>query len=125
MGLVGAFYGCLVTTKTVGDESCDAPDRGHTDTGEVVDLPVGEILLQVFNDLPSIDQRLKFGRRAQVLEEILTLLRGLEAVDGLKKGTFGIGLLAPCFIAVRFHGRTSVLTRYYTSTSDFEAQAPD
>ena len=103
MGLVGAFYGSLVTTKTVGEAAGDAPNRGHADTGEVVDLPVGELLLQVFNDLPAIDQSLKFGRRAQILEEIAAFLKALEAVDGLEKSAFGVGLLTSGFITVGLH----------------------
>ena len=66
----------LVTAKTVGQAAGDAPDRGNTDTGEVVDLPVGEVLLQVFDNLPSIDERLKFGWRAQILEEIAAFIEG-------------------------------------------------
>ena len=122
MGLVGAFYGSLVTTKTVGEATGDPPDGGHTDTGEIVDLPIGEVLLQVFHNLPAIDERLKFGRCAQIFEEIAALLKAFEAVDGFEKSTFGVGLLAPGFIAVWFHECTSVLMHYYTSTFRTDTQ---
>ena len=122
MGLLGTFDGGLVTTETVGEESRDPPDRGHTDTGEVVDLSVGEILLQVFHHLPAIDERLKFGRRAQILEEITAFLKALEAVDGFEQGALGIGLLTAAIVTIGLHECTSVLMRYYTSTSTTNTQ---
>jgi hypothetical protein len=75
-----------------------------------VDLSVGEILLQIFHNLPPVNEGLKFCGGTQVLKEIAAFFTALEAIDCLEEGAFGVCLLAPCFIAVRFHGCISVLT---------------
>jgi len=83
-GVVGTIDGGLVSAKAVCKETGDTPYCCHTDACEVVDLSVGKVLLEIFHDLPSVDESLKFRRRAQILKEIAALLKALEAVDGLE-----------------------------------------
>jgi hypothetical protein len=72
MSLAGTFYCRLVSAESIAHKPRYASDGGNTDAGPVVYLPVGQVPLQQFNDLPAINQCLKLRGRAQVLEEIST-----------------------------------------------------
>jgi hypothetical protein len=61
------------------------------------------VFLQVFDDLPAIDQGLQFCRRAQVLEKVSALVAVPQAYHGVEEGVFGAVLLAFGFVAVGFH----------------------
>ena len=76
-----------------------------------MNLPVGQILLQVFHYLPTVDERLELRRSAEVFKEIAALFDALETIDRGEKSAFCVGLLAPGFVAVGLHVRTNVLTR--------------
>jgi hypothetical protein len=116
VGVMGSFDSSLVAAETVREESRDASDRRHTDASEIVNLSIGQTLLEILDDLPSVDEGLEFCRRAQVFEEIPSLLDTLEAHDSLEESVFRPGLLALGLVAVWFHDCISVLTRYYTNT---------
>ena len=102
-GLASSFYGCAIAAEAIGQETGDSTDRGDTDAGQVVDLPVGQVLLEVFHDLPAIDQGLQLGGRAEILEEISTLGGRLEADYGVKQGIFSTLLLSLGFVTIGFH----------------------
>ncbi len=112
-----------VAAKSIAQETRYPTDRRDTNAGHVVDAAIGEILLQIANDLPAIDQRLQLRWRAQVLEKFTTFLNVLETVHRAKKGIFVAFLLADSVVAVGFHDLvliyvgTNVLTHYYTNTN--------
>ena len=97
------FYGGAVAAETIGQESCDAADGGDADAGQVVNLALGQVLLEVLDDLPAIDEGLEFRWRAEVLEEITTLGPGLQADYGREQRVFGALLLTFGFVAIGFH----------------------
>ena len=77
-------------------------------------------MLQVLDDLPAIDERLKFRRRAQVLEEIAALLGALEADESLEQARLRRVLLALGFVSIGFqvYQCINVLVHYYISYVD-------
>jgi hypothetical protein len=93
-GVADSFDGRAVAAEAIRQESCDATDGGNADACEIVNLPIGQILLQVFHNLPAIDQCLEFGGSAEVLEEIAALSGRPEADYGLEKGILGTLLLS-------------------------------
>lgn len=109
--MVDTFDSGLVTAETVSQETGDAPDRGYADSCQFVDSSVGQVLLQTLDNLPAIDERLKFCRRTEILKEKPTFLNAIEAVDRCEQGAFSACLLASGFITVRFHLCSTVLTR--------------
>lgn len=64
-----SVYRRTVTAGPARKASGDPPDCRDADTGQVMDFPVREVFLQIFNDLPAINQRLQFGRSTQILEK--------------------------------------------------------
>jgi len=93
-GVAGSFDGGAVAAEAIRQESCDASNGSNTDACEIVDLSIGQVLLQVFHNLPAIDQCLEFGGSAEVLEEIAALSGRPEADYGLEKGILGTLLLS-------------------------------
>ena len=74
----GAVDGSLVATESVCEKTGNAPYGGHADASEVVNLSVGQPLLQIFDDLPAIYERLQFCRRTEILEEVPAFIDGFE-----------------------------------------------
>ena len=111
MRLVCTFDCGLVTAIAVCQKPRYAANGRYTHACQLVDLTVGQALLQVFNDLPTIDECLELGRSAKVLEEVAAFNGRLEADDCLEKGVLCLGLLALCVGSIRFHGCINVLTR--------------
>jgi len=105
-GLASSFYGCAITAETIGQEARDAADCSNTDAGQVVNLAIGQVLLEIFDHLPTIYECLEFCGGAQILEEIAALVPRLEADDGLKQGVFGALLLAFGIVSVGFHSES-------------------
>jgi hypothetical protein len=60
----------FVATEAVGQETCDPPHGRHTNAGNVMDLAIGEALLEKFDHVPAINERLEFRRSAQIPQEI-------------------------------------------------------
>ena len=83
--------------------SRDAPDRRYADTGQVVNLAVGQVLLQQLDHLPAILERLQLRRGAEVLEEIAALVDRSQADDGFEKRVLGRFLAALTVVTVRLH----------------------
>ena len=100
---------CVVTTSTVCQTAGHAANRGNAYAGQVVDLPVGKVFLQVFDDLPSIDKGLKFSGGAEVFEKRSDLGRIFQGDQGSKKGIFCAALFSFRFVSIGFHDRTNVL----------------
>ena len=111
MRVMGAADRSAVAAEAVGQESGNTTDGSNTDPRQVVDLPVGQTLFQIGNNLPTIDERLQFRGCAEVLEEIAALVDVCQADDRLKERVFGARLLTVGIVSVRFHNRISVLTR--------------
>src|SRR5262245_48998430 len=104
--------GCeLVAAVTRHDEARDAPDGRDTDTGEPMDLSVGQALLQELHHRPAIGHGLDLGGRAQVLEERLAFLGRAQRRDRGEQLLFRLDFLAGRDVAVELHGRSNVLTR--------------
>ena len=103
MRVVGTFDRGLVSAETVGEKTGDAPDGRNADTREAVYFPVGQALLQEFDDLPTIHERLQLCRSAQILEEIAAFVDGLEAAESSAQSVLGTCLLTFCFVSVGLH----------------------
>ncbi len=101
---VAMFDSGCVAAKAITEEPCYATDRSNTDACLVVDAAIGKAFLQQANDLPAIDQRLQFRRRAQVFEKIATFGQALQLVHRTKKGVFIAFSLAVSVVSVGFHG---------------------
>ena len=108
-GVVETFESGLVAAEAVGQKARDTPDRSDADTGHVVDLAIGKALFQVFDHLPAVDQRLKLGRRTEILEEVAALADVLEAENSLEQGVFGASNATVRFVTVGLHVRTNVI----------------
>ena len=103
MRVVGSFDGGLVAAETVGEKTGNAPDRRYADPCEIVNFSVGQSLLQVLDDLPTVHERLELRRSAQVLEEAAAFVDRLEAADSRTERVFSTRLLAGRFVAVGLH----------------------
>src|SRR5687768_10348432 len=76
-----AFQRRLVAAVARDQETRDTTDRRHGDAREVVDLAVGQAILQVFDDGPPVDERFELCRRAEIGEELLALRFVAQAQD--------------------------------------------
>ena len=103
MGIVSPFDGGLVAPESIRQEAGDATYGRDADPREIVNLAVGQALLQVFDDLPAVYERLEFRGRAQILEEIAALVARLQADDGLEKGILGTHSAPVAVVSVRLH----------------------
>jgi len=111
VGRVNALDSCTIATESIGQATRDAPDSRNTDTGEVVNPAIGQALFKVFHNLPAIHERLEFGGRAQIPEEIATFIHASEADNGLEERVFGARLLSLAVVSVGLHSCINVLTR--------------
>ncbi len=100
----------LIAAGAVAKTTCDAPDRGHAHAREIMNLSVGQFLLQVCDHLPAINQGLQLRRSAKVLEEEAAFFHALQRDNGIEQCVFGALLLAFGFVAIWLHGRINVLT---------------
>lgn len=62
----GAIDCRAIAAESVGQIPGDTAYRGHADTGDIVNLAVRKTLLEQFDHLPAIDERLEFSWGAQV-----------------------------------------------------------
>ena len=65
-----SFYRCLIPTGAVRQATGHSANRCNADASDVVDFSVGQVFLQILDDLPTIDHRLEFCGGAQIIEEI-------------------------------------------------------
>ena len=77
------LQGGAIATGPFIEKAGDATDRGHADGGAVVDLAIGNALLQQRHDAPAIGQRFQFGRRSQITQEGLDRGRVGQCRNGL------------------------------------------
>lgn len=99
----GSFDRCAIAAEPVAQESRDTTNRGHADTGSVMNLPVWHTLQQQFDDLPAVSKGLQFRRCAEILEEIAAFSSGPQRFDGVEKRVFGAFSLDPGLVSVGFH----------------------
>jgi hypothetical protein len=99
----------LVTTEAIGQEARDPPHGRDTDTGNVMDLAIGKTLLEEFDYVPTIDERLELRRGAQIAQEIAAFVNGIQTDNRLAQRFLGPGLLPFGLVSVGFHCCTSVL----------------
>jgi len=92
-----------VATEAISEETRNPANGRHADASQVVNLAVGETLLEQLNDLPAINQRLQLGRSTQIAKKIAALGGCLEAYHRAKQGILGCSLLALRVLSVRFH----------------------
>src|SRR5688572_16512342 len=102
---------CLVAAVAGDEEPRNASDGSYGDARQLVDLAIGEAILEVLHDRPPIDERLELCRRAQVREKLLALGfvsqaqdRAIEPLLGASRST---GRSAP----IRLHKPISVLMK--------------
>src|SRR5690606_14268789 len=93
-----------VATEALGQVTRDAPDGRHAHAGELVDAPVRKLLLEQFDDLPAVGQRLELGWRTQVLEKLATFLDVPQAHDGPEQGILALPAAVLGTVSIRFHG---------------------
>jgi len=109
---VSAIESRAIPTKAIRQAAGDAPDGGDADASKVVDLSVGEVLFEVFNDLPTVEEGLELGWSAEVLEEITAFIDAFQADNGLEERVFGACLLAFGVVSVRFHLCSNAVSVY-------------
>src|SRR5262245_4569963 len=71
----------LVTAVARDQEPRDAADRRDGHARDLVNLAIGQAVLEVLHDRPAVDERLELGRRAQVAEELLAFRLVTQAQD--------------------------------------------
>ena len=76
--------GGLVTAGAAGQATSYATDSCYADASQVMDFSIGEIFLQVFDDLPPVDQRLEFRGRTQIIEEVAHFSRVSQRQQSLE-----------------------------------------
>jgi hypothetical protein len=103
--------GGFVAAKPVTQESRNPADRGDADAGHVMNAPIGDILLKQANNLPAIDQRLQFGRRAQVFEKVSAFGGILQADHRIEEGVFVAFSLACGVVSIGFHSFGKLIVR--------------
>jgi len=96
--------GYFVTAVATLQEPRYATDRRHTDTGEAVNLAIGKLTLQVFDDAPPVRHGLNLGRGAQVAQESTAFLGLLQGCEGGVQVALGERFLAGSDVAVAFDG---------------------
>ena len=85
MSLVrGSVDGGLVAAGAVGQATSYATDGCYADAGQVMNFSIGEVLLKIFDDLPPVDQRLKFGGRTQIIKEVAHFSRVSQRQQSLE-----------------------------------------
>src|ERR1700761_2280124 len=92
-----------VAAVAVGQEACDTPDGRHTDTGELVNLTVGQATLQILDHAPSIRHGLYFGGRAQIPQECPALVSRLQGREHGVQVPFRQSLLARGDVPMGLH----------------------
>ena len=103
MGMEGTVDCGLVAAESVCEKARNAPYGSDTDPGQVMNLTVGQPLLQVFNNLPAVYERLEFRGCTQVFEETPTFVDSLETAESCAQGIFGTRLLSLCFVSIGLH----------------------
>lgn len=99
----------LVTTRASHEEASDPPDGGQAHAGELMNLPVGQAVLQAIDHRPSIRHCLDLRRGAQVAQEGTDLFRALQGSERGAQIALRQGFLAGGKDAVWLHGRSNVL----------------
>src|SRR5262252_5574208 len=79
----------LVAAVAAGEETRDAADRRDRHAGELVNLAIGQAVLEVLHDGPPVDERLDLHGRAEVREELLALGFRAQAQDRAVKTLLG------------------------------------
>ena len=93
----------FVAAEAVVQKSGNASDSGNTDSGQVMNLPVRQILLQKFDDLPAIYERLELRRRTQIPEKNAALVDGAERNDCFEQFVLAALSLAVGILSVGLH----------------------
>src|SRR5690349_14148587 len=101
----------LVTAVACDQEPRDAADRRHGYARDLVNLAIGQAVLEVLHDGPAVDERLELGRSAQITEELLAFRLVTQAQDravepllrasGVPRRPFAIGFHATCFVSMK------------------------
>ena len=105
----GSAYCRLITARAIDQAASDPTDRRNADASKVVNLSIGQVFLEVLNDLPSIDESLELCRGAKILKKTADFLGISHCGEGPEERLFGTLLLAVCFVTVRFHSCTTVI----------------
>src|SRR5262245_56188430 len=71
----------LVTAVACDQEPCHAADRRDGHARDLVNLAIGQAVLEVLHYGPAVDERLELGRRAQIAEELLAFRLVAQAQD--------------------------------------------
>src|SRR5688572_538193 len=98
----------LITAVTGEQEARDAPDCSPGHAREVVDLAIGQAVLQVLDDGPAVDEGLELRRRAEVGEELLAFVLVAQAQDGAVKPLLRASRVPSRSTAIRLHQRPPV-----------------
>jgi hypothetical protein len=70
----------LIATAAVAEATSNTTDGGDANACQIVDFAIRQVFLQVFNDLPTINQSLKLSWCTQILEKT-THFRGVFQFD--------------------------------------------
>ena len=106
-----AIYCGLITAGAIAETSGDTAYGRNADAREVVYFPIRQVLPQICHNLPAVNQRLKLGRCAQVVEELTQFAGIAQDHERFEEVFLSAMLLAVRFVSIGFHSCTNVLMR--------------
>jgi hypothetical protein len=92
-----------ISAIAVSQEARYPPDRRYTDTGQPMDLPIGQPALQKLNHAPSVRHRLDLGWGTQIAQKCPAFIRGLQRSQGCVQITLGKSFLPGADVTMAFH----------------------
>jgi hypothetical protein len=93
-----------VTAVAAGQEPRNPPDCRDADTGQAMDLPVGQPTLQELYDAPPIRHCLNLGWCTKIAQKRAAFLGRLQGGQGRVQIAFSEGFLPGGHVSMVFHG---------------------
>jgi hypothetical protein len=93
-----------VSTIAASQEARHPSDRRDTDTGQPVNLPIGQPALQKLNYAPPVRHGLDLGWGTQIAKKRPAFIRGLQSSQGCVQITLGKCFLPGADVTMAFHG---------------------
>ena len=116
----GSAYCGLITARAIDQAASNPTDRRNANASKVVNLSIGQVFLEILNDLPSVNQRLELCRGAKILKKTADFLAVSHCGKRPDEGLFCTLLLTVCFVSIRFHSCTNVIVCYYVNTANLK-----
>jgi hypothetical protein len=105
----GSAYCGLITARAIDQAASNPTDRRNANASKVVNFSIGQIFLEILNDLPAVNQRLELCRGAKIFKKTTYFLGISHCGECPDEGRFGTFLLTVCFVSIRLHVCTNVI----------------